>query len=127
MEPVVVVILLACAQYMVLAWLVGRARVRYGVSAPATTGNESFERVFRAHQNSLENLVIFIPAVWIFGVYVGPMWAAGLGILYVLARIVYARGYFAAAEKRSIGAGISGFVLIALVLGGLIGVALAYR
>jgi uncharacterized MAPEG superfamily protein len=122
MEPVVIVILLALAQYMVLAALVGRARVKYGVRAPAITGNEAFERVFRAHQNTLENLVIFIPAVWIFAVYLSPGWAAGLGTVFLLARIEYARGYITAADKRGIGAGISGFVLITLVLGGLIGV-----
>jgi uncharacterized MAPEG superfamily protein len=122
MEPVVIVILLALAQYMVLAALVGRARVKYGVRAPAITGNEAFERVFRVHQNTLENLVIFIPAVWIFAVYLSPGWAAGLGAVFLLARIEYARGYITAADKRGIGAGISGFVLITLVLGGLIGV-----
>jgi uncharacterized MAPEG superfamily protein len=122
MEPVVIVILLALAQYMVLAALVGRARVKYGVRAPAITGNEAFERVFRVHQNTLENLAIFIPAVWIFAVYLRPGWAAGLGAVFLLARIEYARGYITAADKRGIGAGISGFVLITLVLGGLIGV-----
>jgi uncharacterized MAPEG superfamily protein len=125
-EPVVVVILLALVQYMVLAGLVGRARAKYGIRAPATTGNESFERVFRTHQNTLENLVIFVPAIWIFAAYLSPAWAAGLGAVFVMARIEYARGYIAAAEKRSIGAGISGIVLIALVVGGLAGVGRAY-
>jgi len=126
MEPVVVVILLAIAQYMVLGGLVGRARVKYRVRAPATTGDEAFERVFRVHQNTLENLVIFIPAVWIFGAYLNPMWAAGLGVVYILARGIYARGYIAAADKRGLGAGISGFTTVVLVLGGLVGVALTY-
>jgi uncharacterized MAPEG superfamily protein len=125
-EPVVVVILLALAQYMVLAGLVGRARAKYGIRAPATTGNEAFERVFRTHQNTLENLVIFIPAVWIFAAYLSPAWAAGLGAVFLLGRIEYARGYIAAAQRRSIGAGISGLVLIALVVGGLVGVGRTY-
>lgn len=125
MEPVVVVILLALAQYMVLAGLVGRARAKYGIRAPAITGNEAFERVFRVHQNTLENLVIFIPAVWIFAAYLSPAWAAGLGVVFIVARVEYARGYITAAQKRSIGAGISGIVLIALVVGGLVGVSRA--
>jgi uncharacterized MAPEG superfamily protein len=126
MEPVVIVILLALAQYMALAALVGRARVKNGIRAPAITGSEAFERVFRVHQNTLENLVIFIPAIWIFAAYLSPAWAAGLGAVFLLARIEYARGYIAAAEKRSIGAGISGIVLVALVAGGLVGVGRTY-
>ena len=125
-EPVVIVILLALGQYMILAGLVGRARVKYRVRAPATTGDAAFERVFRVHQNTLENLVIFIPAVWIFGAYLSPNWAAGLGVLYIVARGIYARGYLAAAEKRGVGAGISGFTTVVLVVGGLVGVALTY-
>ena len=126
MEPVVIVILLALVEYMVLAALVGRARFKYRIPAPAITGNPTFERVFRVHQNTLENLVIFIPAVWIFGAYLSPAWAAGLGGVFIVARIEYARGYIAAAEKRSIGAGISGLVNGALVLGALVGVGRAY-
>jgi uncharacterized MAPEG superfamily protein len=126
MELVVGVILLALVECLALGALVGRARAKYGIRAPATTGNETFERVFRTHQNTLENVVVFIPAVWIFGVYLSPAWAAGLGAAFVVARIEYARGYISAADKRSIGAGISGAILIALVLGGLVGVGRAY-
>jgi hypothetical protein len=70
--------------------------------------------------------VIFIPAVWIFAAYLSPAWAAGLGAVFLLGRIEYARGYIAAAQRRSIGAGISGLVLIALVVGGLVGVGRTY-
>jgi uncharacterized MAPEG superfamily protein len=126
MEPVVIVILLALVEYTVLAAQVGRARAKYGIRAPATTGHEVFERTFRVHQNGLENLIIFIPAVWIFGAYLNPLWAAALGVVYVVARVLYARGYVAAAEKRGPGAGISGLVNIALLLGGLFGVVRTY-
>jgi glutathione S-transferase len=77
------------------------------------------------HLNTLENLIIFVPAVWIFATYVSAAWAAGLGALFVVARALYAVGYLQAAEKRSIGAGITGIVTIVLVVGGLIGVARA--
>jgi glutathione S-transferase len=122
MEPVVIVILLALVEYTVLAAQVGRARAKYGIKAPAITGHDVFERTFRVHQNGLENLVIFVPAVWIFGAYVSPVWAAALGVVYVVARVLYARGYVAAAEKRGPGAGISGITNIVLLLGGLFGV-----
>lgn len=120
MELVFIVILIGLVEYMVFAGLVARARTKYGIKAPAIAGNPDFERTFRVHQNSLESLIIFIPAVWIFGMYVSAAWAAGLGAVYLVARIVYARGYIAAAEKRGPGAGISGVVTMILVLGGLI-------
>jgi glutathione S-transferase len=126
MEPVVLVILIALTQYLGLAALVGRARGKYGIKAPATTGHPAFERTYRTHQNELENLAVFVPSVWIFGVYVHPAWAAALGALYVVARFLYARGYIAAAEKRGLGAGISGLVNMALVAGGIVGVLVDY-
>ena len=121
MEPVFIVILIALLEYLVLAALVGRARARYGVRAPATTGHPDFERTNRVHQNTLENLIVFVPAVWIFGLYVSYLWATVLGVLFVAARAIYAVGYLQAAEKRGIGAGLTGLANAVLVVGGLIG------
>jgi uncharacterized membrane protein YecN with MAPEG domain len=126
MEPVVIVILIALVEYMVLGGLVSRARHKYGIHAPATTGNEVFERTFRAHQNTLESLVVFVPAVWIFGAYVSPWWAAGLGAVYVIGRAIYAQGYIAAAAQRSRGATVSGLASVVLLLGAFIGVVATY-
>ena len=121
MELVYIVILLALILYTVLSFLVGRARVAHGVKAPAITGPEEFERTFRAHQNTLENLIVFVPAVWIFGTVVDPLWAAIVGLVYLIGRIVYARGYISAAEKRGPGMMISFIANVVLVLGSLIG------
>jgi glutathione S-transferase len=125
MEPVFIVILLALLEYIVFTGLVGRARMLYGIKAPATTGHPDFERTNRVHQNTLESLIVFVPAVWIFGLYVSYLWAAVLGVLFVVARAVYAVGYMRAAEKRSIGAGITALVNAVLVVGGLIGLGLS--
>lgn len=125
MEAVSIVILLALLEYQVLAGLVGRARSQYGVKAPAITGHPQFERIFRVHQNTLESLVVFVPAVWIFGQYVSVLWATVLGVLFIVSRVVYAVGYVRAAEKRGLGAGLSGLSLAVLVLGGLIGLGLS--
>jgi uncharacterized membrane protein YecN with MAPEG domain len=125
MELVYLTIMLALVEYIVMAALVGRARAKYGIHAPAMTGHPAFERANRVHVNTLENLIIFIPAVWVFGAYMSALWAAILGALFVVARALYAIGYLQAAEKRSIGAGITGIVNIVLVLGGLIGLARA--
>jgi glutathione S-transferase len=125
MELVYGTILLALLEYIVMAGLVGRARAKYGVRAPAMTGHPDFERANRVHVNTLENLIIFVPAVLIFAVYVSALYAAILGALFVVGRALYAIGYLQAAEKRSVGAGITGIVTIVLVVGGLIGIARA--
>ena len=121
MELVYVTIILALLEYVAMGALVGRARAKYGIPAPAMTGHPEFERTNRVHVNTLENLIIFIPAVWIFATYVSVRWATVLGFVFVAARVIYAVGYLKAAEKRGIGAGITGIVDIVLVVGGLIG------
>ena len=121
MELVFLTILLALVEYIVMAALVGRARAKYGIKAPATTGNPDFERVNRVHINTLEALIVFVPGVWIFATYVSELWAAVLGALFIVARALYAVGYISAAEKRGPGAGITGIVNIVLIVGGLIG------
>ena len=122
MEPVFIVILIALLEYMAFAGLVGRARARYGVRAPAITGHPDFERVNRVHQNTLENLVTFVPAVWIFGLYGSYLWATVLGALFIIARAIYAVGYLKAADKRAIGAMLTGIVNGVLVIGALVAV-----
>jgi glutathione S-transferase len=122
MELVFAVILLALVEYIVFTGLVGRARGKYKVPAPAMTGHPDFERANRVHQNTLESLIVFIPALWIFGLYLSPFWGAALGVLFIIARAIYAVGYLRAAEKRGPGAGLTGLVNIALVVGALVGV-----
>ena len=121
MELVLVVLLLALIEYMVFAGLVGRARAQYGVHAPATTGHPTFERIYRVHQNTLEALIVFVPALFVFACYLSFAWAAGLGVAFIVARAIYAVSYINAAEKRGIGAGLTGVINIVLVLGGLYG------
>jgi uncharacterized MAPEG superfamily protein len=125
MEPVFIVILLALIQYLVMGALVGRARMRHGVKAPAMTGHPDFERVNRVHQNTLENLIVFVPGIWIFGLYVDPLWASGLGVLFIAGRAVYAFAYIKAAEKRGQGAALTGLANGVLVIGALVGVTIS--
>ncbi len=116
------VILLALIEYLVLGSLVGRARTKYAVPAPAVTGNAMFERYFRVHQNSLEQLIVLVPAAWLFGEYLSARWAAIVGALFVIARIIYAAGYVSAPEKRGPGAWLTFLTELVLVLGALYGV-----
>lgn len=86
------------------------------------TGEPEFERVLRVQQNTLEQLVLFLPALWLFSVYVSPVWGSGIGAAWILGRIAYAWGYYQAAEKRSPGFGISVLAVLTLLMGGLIGI-----
>jgi glutathione S-transferase len=114
------VILLALLEYSILGVMVGRARQKYGVEAPATTGNPEFERYFRVHVNTLEALIVFLPAVWIFSMVVNYHFGVALGLLFIIARIVYANGYISAPAKRAPGAFATGIINIILVLGSII-------
>lgn len=101
---------------------VGMARGKYGVSAPATTGNPDFERAYRVQQNTLEYLVVFLPALWLFSYSFGDFWAAGFGAVWVIGRIWYALSYYKAAEARGKGFLVSVLPIYVLVLGSLAGV-----
>jgi uncharacterized membrane protein YecN with MAPEG domain len=104
---------------------VGRARGRYGVQAPATTGHPDFERYYRIQMNTLEQLMVFVPSLWVFGTYVSAGWAAGLGAVFVVGRLLYFIGYSKAANKRFAGFGISALAVMVLMTGGLAGAVLA--
>ncbi|HEX9772475.1 MAG TPA: MAPEG family protein [Steroidobacteraceae bacterium] len=125
MAPVAVVIIIAVLEYVAFGWLVGRARHRYGVKAPATTGHEVFERYFRVQQNTLETLIVFIPAISLFAIYVNPNWAAWIGLVYVVGRILYLRAYVADPAKRSAGFTLSALPILVLLVGALLGAARA--
>ncbi len=115
------VIVLALIEYLCFGVAVARARGRYGLRAPATTGNADFERYFRVQANTLELLVPLVPAMLIFAVYLDPRWSAGLGLVFVIGRVVYFIGYTRAAERRHIGFALSMTPLMALLAGALIG------
>jgi glutathione S-transferase len=125
MSPwVSLVTIAALIMFSVVTINVGRARAKYGIKAPEMAGNLDFERVVRVQQNTLEQLSLFLPTLWIFAHFVNPIAAASLGTLWVIGRIIYAWGYYQAAEKRGPGFGISFLATIILLLGSLIGIAL---
>jgi glutathione S-transferase len=123
MNNVYFLILLALVQYIFLTWRVGSARVKYGIDAPRTTGNDAFERVFRVQQNTLEQLMVFIPGILLFAHFVSPLWALLPGALYIVGRQMYARSYATDARKRGPGATLSILASMVLVLGAIIGFA----
>ncbi len=116
-----IVTALALIQFTVFGFKVGGARGRFGVKAPATTGNETFERYFRVQQNTMELLVVFLPGLYLFSHYFNPLIAAALGVIYLIGREVYAASYVKDPAKRSAGYGMSFLPAVILLAGGLIG------
>lgn len=108
--------------YMFVTTKVGSARAKYGVPAPTMTGPADFERVVRVHYNTLEQLVVFLPALWLFGHFVSDRYAAALGLVWIIGRVLFAWGYYQAADKRSLGFGIAIIATMILVIGSLIGI-----
>ena len=121
MAYVDIVTALALLQFVYFGIQVGRARERFGVKAPAITGNDQFERCFRVQQNTLESIVVFLPSLFLFSRYFNPLWAAGLGVVYLIGRQVYAAAYVKDPAKRSLGYGLTVLPILALLVGGLIG------
>jgi len=108
---------LAILMYFLFSFRVAKARATFGVKAPAISGNPDFERVFRVQMNTLEWMPIFLPALWLFAIYVGDAIAAALGVVWIVGRIVYMIGYTNAANKRGPGFGIQALAASALWLG----------
>ena len=93
MEATVFVTIIALLQYSYFGVLVGSARGKYDVPAPAQTGNAQFERMNRVHLNTLEQLIVFIPALWMHAYYANPIYGAILGAIFIIGRLVYRAEY----------------------------------
>jgi uncharacterized membrane protein YecN with MAPEG domain len=100
-----------------MALRVARAHSASGILAPTMTGDPVLERAARAHINTIEWLPIFLPAMWLFAIYWSATWAAILGVVWIIGRIVYFLGYVAAPEKRFPGFAIQALTATVLVLG----------
>jgi uncharacterized MAPEG superfamily protein len=118
---VAIVTVLALLVFFATALRVGAARSRFSVEAPATTGHPEFERHFRVQMNTLEGLVIFLPSLWMFAVYWNDLVAAGLGLVWIIGRVIYMTAYVKEPRSRSLGFGIQSLGMIVLLLGSLAG------
>ena len=116
------VTLLSIAVYFWADLSVGKARGTFQIKAPATTGDPNFERIFRAHQNMLEWMPIFLPALWLFALYLSDRWAALVGLVWIGGRALYFVTYAQAADKRGRGFAIQAAASAVLFVGALIGV-----
>lgn len=104
---------------------VGRMRGKHGIKAPATSGHPEFERAYRVQMNTVENLPVFLPILWLTAFYWYDILAAALGAVWVAGRVLYLIGYMEAPEKRGTGFMIQGIATIALALAALAGALIA--
>jgi glutathione S-transferase len=117
---VALVTLLALLLFFWMGIRVSSARQRHAVTAPATTGHPEFERHFRVQANTLEGLVLFLPSMWLFAIFVGSDYiAAGLGVVWIIGRIMYMMSYVREPTKRGPGFGIQALATMVLMLGSL--------
>lgn len=120
-----IVVMLALLEYIAFSFAVGSARGTYGVEAPATSGHPEFDKRYRVQMNTLEQLVVFLPAVFAFAHFVGDVWAAGLGAVWVVGRALYARQYVADPASRGPGMMLTFIPSVVLVLGAVVGAGLS--
>ena len=126
MEALAIVTSLALMQAVYFALQVGGARQAHGVSAPKSSGSDEFERHNRVHLNTLEQLIVLLPAMWMFGYFINPQWAAGLGLGFILSRLMYRRAYLKDPASRGKAFG-AGFVIQAiLILGSVVGAVMSW-
>jgi uncharacterized membrane protein YecN with MAPEG domain len=122
MQPhswVAIVTLLSLLLYFSFGWGVGLARRKSGIAAPAMTGDPLLERSVRVQANTLEWLPIFLVSLWLFALYWSDMVAAGVGVVWIVGRILYARGYVADPGKREMGFMIQSLACAVLLFGAL--------
>ena len=121
MEYVAIITGLSLLQAFIFAINVGQQRGKHNVNAPAVSGHHDFERAYRVHQNTLEQLIIFLPALWIFANYWQADIAAALGLIFVIGRQIYRVAYMKDPSKRGAGFLIGTLAILILLAGSMVG------
>lgn len=119
---------LAVIIYFAFSCNVGRMRVKHGIKAPATSGHPEFDRAFRVQMNTLEQLAVFLPLLWIATLFFMPLpWLpAALGLVWIVGRVLYASLYMQDPAKRGPGFGLAALASIGLLILSLIGIGLGF-
>ena len=121
MHYVEIITALVVLQYLFFIYQVGRARGRYGVKAPAVTGHEGFERMYRVQMNTLELMVALVPSLLIAARFWPAAWVAAIGAVYLIGRFIYWRAYVGNPSSRGLGFGLSMLPVLVLLLMALAG------
>lgn len=122
MELPALVTAVALLEYMFFAMRVGFTRDKYDVPAPATSGHPEWERLFRVQQNTLEQLIVFLPALWMFATFVSPTIGAAIGVVFLVGRVIYFVSYVKNPKSRAVGFVLGFLATVALLIGSIGGV-----
>lgn len=123
MDHATLIVLLALLQYVLFTGRVGLARGKYHVDAPACEGDETFNRLFRIQQNTMEQLIVFIPATFAFAFYLSELWVLLPGLVFIVGRFLYSAAYLKDPKTRGTGMGLTLLSNVVLVVGALFGLA----
>ena len=121
MEYATLIVLLALLQYVWFTLRVGMTRGKYEVNAPACKGDKTWERLFRIQQNTMEQLIMLIPASYAFAIYLSPVWVLVPGTVFIIGRFLYSATYLKDPKTRGPGMGLTLAANAVLILGALFG------
>jgi len=119
MDHATLIVLLALLQYVFFTARVGLARGKYNVNAPACEGDEAWNRLFRIQQNTLEQLIVFVPATYAFAYYLSELWVLLPGLVFIIGRFLYSAEYQKDPKTRTPGMALTLLANVVLVLGAL--------
>jgi uncharacterized MAPEG superfamily protein len=122
-EYAILIVMLALLQYAYFVGRTGYMRGKHGIKAPATTGHEMYERAYRVQQNTLEELIMFIPATVSYAILVSPFWVILPGAVFIVGRFIYSSAYMKDPSKRGPGFGLTLLANVWLIVGTLVGLA----
>jgi len=103
MDMVAIVTVLALLQFTWFGIQVGSLRGKHEIKAPAMFGQTEFDRMYRVHYNTMEQLVVLLPALWLYAHLVNPLWGSGLAVVYLIGRFIYRAAYLKDPASRSAG------------------------
>jgi glutathione S-transferase len=123
-----VVTILAVLFFYYTGFGVGRMRGKHGIKAPAMTGNIEFESAVRVQENTLEQIVVFLPLLWLATTYFHTLaWLSpAFGVVWLVGRVLYMRGYMQSPDKRGTGFMISLAATVGLLVLSIIGIVQAW-
>lgn len=121
MDAIAIITVLALMQFTYFSFQVGQMRAKHGVMAPSISGNIEFECMFRVQQNTLEQIVVFLPALWMYAMLQNPLWGAAIGAVYIIGRFIYRASYLKDPKSRSLGFMLTLVPSVVLLIGALIG------
>ena len=125
MDHATLIVLLALLQYVWFTARVGITRGKYNVNAPACAGDEAWNRLFRVQQNTMEQLIVFVPATYAFAYYLSELWVLIPGLAFLIGRFLYSIEYVKDPKSRTPGMAITLLANVVLVLGALFGLSRA--